>query len=100
MAVPYHTANATPVIATGSIFETYLSAARANICRVISLARGLGDAEFAQAGEGILAAFDEAAEGANELIADSAANESAIFKLFPETFWRESAVAQAKGFAQ
>ena len=63
--------NPIPVIATGSIFQTYLDAARLNLANMLQLATALKDAEFAHEALGMLESFDEAVADALELIAEA-----------------------------
>lgn len=105
MATTYHEATKTlpvqvPVIATGTVFDRYLKAARQNIENMLRLAHGLNDAEFTAEAQGILDAFDSAAIGALELIGDANANEQAFNAASGDNFWRESIFADRAGLAQ
>jgi len=63
-----------PVIATGKVFDTYLTAARTNLDNMLKLATALGDKEFARAAQHAIDGFECGAETACELIAEANAS--------------------------
>lgn len=104
MATTYHEATKpTPapvaVIATGTVYDHYLRAARTNLSNMVRLAQGLRDAEFEREAQLILDTFDAAAEDAFALIEDANANAAAL-DTEGDDFWRESIHAERAGMAQ
>jgi hypothetical protein len=64
-------ATPTPAIATGKVFDAYLTAARTNLDNMLKLATALGDKEFALAAQHAIDGFECGAETALELIAEA-----------------------------
>lgn len=87
-----------PVIATGRVFATYMQAARRNLETMLRLSETLRDAEFAREAQLLLDNFNDCARGAEDLIADSAANE-AVFRDCDQ-FWRDSIHAENAGLGE
>lgn len=60
-----------PVIATGAVFDTYLTAARTNLDNMLKLATALGDKEFAREAQSAIDGFECGAENARSLITEA-----------------------------
>lgn len=60
-----------PVIATGSVFADYLTAARKNLDALVRLSKALNDTEFASEAQTILDQFDGLASDAWAMIKEA-----------------------------
>ena len=72
-----------PIIATGSIYQTYLDAARKNLANLVRLTAALKDAEFGREAQNILDIFDDSAMDAVALISEANENADAFADLTP-----------------
>lgn len=72
-----------PIIATGSVFATYLDAARKNLENLVRLTAALNDSEFGREAQIILDSFDDAAMDAVALIGEANENAAAFADLTP-----------------
>lgn len=84
-----------PIIATGSVYQTYLDAARTNLENLHRLAVGLNDKEATDEAQSLLDAFDDYAIGLNGMIDEANANAGDFDA--SEGFWRESVYAKRAG---
>lgn len=72
-----------PIIATGSVYQTYLDAARKNLENLVRLTAALKDSEFEREAQIILDSFDDAAMDAVALIGEANENAGAFADLTP-----------------
>lgn len=72
-----------PIIATGKVYDTYLTAARQNLDNLVRLAAALKDREFEREAQCILDNFDDAAIDAFALITEANENADAFADLTP-----------------
>ena len=84
--------NSIPVIATGTVYATYLDAARKNLDALVRLSQGLEDAEFEREVQFILDVFDDAVGDARTIIEEANANSEAFGE--DDSCWRESVYAE------